>query len=267
MNPEVMKLMNIVKDANSRVDNHGESVNDVLAELCKSATLNKEEINRVVEWSNTLKQLSLFKRADDKTSEFEVADSGQVNKKIFGDPLEKESQRKTYGIGDRDLRKVASCEGTGNRLPYSEYDKDSNLLAKQAYAAVEKLGALGQEALIQRHSSKDKYMGAMLKLAYKLDLHGSEKFSEFEQGALDHYGEDCLDYLDTLEKAARFNNERLLNYSPKRVTKNSENLELLKTAMVQSRLCGVYDLAYQQATSGKGQWEEKLRESYAKRTI
>ena len=262
-----MKLMSIVKDANSRVDKGGEGINEVLAELCKSATLNREEISRVVEWSNTLKQLSLFKKADDKTGEFEVADSNQVHKKIFGEPLEKESKHLQVGIGDRDLTKVASCEGTGNRIKLSEYDKDSNLLAKQAYAAIDQLKHLESEAELSCLSSKNKYRDSMIKLAYKLDLHGSETFREFEQSARDNFGDQSLDYLDALEKAARCNNKRLLNYSTKHVTKNSENLDLLKTAIVQSQLYGVYGVANQEAKNSRSAWEQKLKDSYAKRTF
>lgn len=237
--------MGIVKEAIHQSKDDGSDFNSVIAELSKKASLNIEEINRVVEWTNTLKQLKLFKSGADKTKEFSVADAEEVKKNIYGDELKKESSYKhldKYTLPEGNLTKEAHVQRSRGyqKIVASAYPEDSNELLKIAFARIDESKQLKKEAQVEKQIAQDRYYNSMVKIAENLNMHYSERFSEFEQSARDMFGNKALPYLNVLEKMARANCERLLNYKPKNVIKDSDNTSLLKEAMVNKKLYQAY---------------------------
>jgi len=261
-NPEITKLMAIAKDAVSRKKNDdSQDINKIVADLSKTAALNQEEINRVVEWTNTLKQLRSFKSSMDKTAEFDVADSKKVRTLIYGEELEKESKSYKFNSSLYNLKKKASVSGP-TKIPYSQYPVEGESLVKQAVQESSKLEGLLKQAHLEKFSAERNFLSGMQKIAKNLDKHYSESFSEFEQSARDHLGSKSLPYVSMLEKMARNNSERLLNYKPKNVIKESENTELLKSAIANAKLYQVFNELKKYAEDIQSGWNQRLG-SYA----
>jgi hypothetical protein len=262
MNQEIQKLMGLVKRAIAEARNDGSDLDKIIAGLAKEAALNVEEINRVVEWTNTLKQLKLFKAAEDKTTEFHVADAGNIRRIIYGEEITKESDysaREKYLLPDMDLMKTAHVtQKPAPILPASEYPECSNELFKLAYAEVDKAKHAVKEARVEKASAEDKYYRALWKIAQNLNKMYSEDFSEFEQAARDTMGNSILPHLNVLEKMATNNSQRLLNYSPKNVINNSENLSLLKEAMVHRKLYQTFDAIESHAEQAMNNFVRRL---------
>lgn len=257
MNPESQKILSLVKEAIS-LSKEEDDLNKILANLSKKAELNPEEINRVVELTNTLKQLSLFKTSEDKTSEFNMADSKEIKNLIYGEkPLEKIS-RDEYSLEETFYKKASytpKVKGT-----YSDYKVDRNTLVKKAYENRDKLSNILEETLVSKHHAQDTYYSSLLKLAENLDKHSSELFSEFEIDAQNTFGSEITPYIDALEKLAKVNNKRALKISSKNVIKTSDNISLLKTAMVNRQLYLSMSSAEKNIKGVKTSWDRKIRE-------
>lgn len=244
-----------------------EEINKTLAELSKEAALNVEEIARVVEWTNTLKQLKLFKEAKDKTEEFPVADASEIKNLIYGEQdLEKESYfNDPYKLPENlDLTKSASLKTSHRPIRKSNYPLYKPDLVKQAYTHIDRAKKVEVEAKVERDIAETKFYGSMMKIARNLDNLYSERFSEFEQASRDAYGNKVLPLLEQLSKMARANNERLLNYTPKNVIKETENLKLLKEAVTNMVVYECFEDVQKYASTQAEEWKDRIA-SYEQR--
>ena len=275
MNPEITKLMGIVKRALAEASPEGTDLNPVIAKLSKEASLNMQEINRVVEWTNTLKQLKLFKKASDKTIEFDVASPKEVKRIIYGEDSSMVKEASAYNLDKKyNLPENINLKYFTKEASYSPPSKSSlsdypimrNEVTRKAYAEIDKIAACKKEAEVEKHIAKDRFMTCMTKIASNLDMHYSEKFSEFEQAAYDSFGRTAIGHVNTIQKMARVNNERLLNYTPKNVIKETENISLLKRAMDNQKLYQVYTQAEEAASNVQRNWNKRISD-YGRQTI
>tara|TARA_Y100000593_G_C4281536_1_gene323058 strand:- start:479 stop:1270 length:792 start_codon:yes stop_codon:yes gene_type:complete len=257
MNTEAQKIVSLVKEAVALSKKDGD-LNKAVAEISKKADLNPEEINRMVELTNTVQQLHLFKTSEDKTSEFEVADPKIVKELIYGEEVRKEaSSRDEFSS----LSKVASTSYSGKvKGTYSDYPVDRNELVKEAYDNIKRLDLLLEEVMDSKNSAENEYFSSIIKLAEDLDKHTSEKFSEFEINATNSLGEVAAPYLDALEKLAKVNNKRALNIPDKNVIKNSNNLSLLKAAVANKMLYSSMEEAESKIREVRSSWDRRLGE-------
>lgn len=258
MSQEVVRLMSLVKEAVDIISkDKSRDINDVLAGLCKKAELNPQEMNRVVEFSNTLRQLKLFKTAEDKTAEFDIADCKKIKEKIYGEaPIVKEASEDEYLIS-RSLTKAASFRGS-TVVSKSDYAKNSNELIKKAFSQIEILQNEITRSKLEREEAEDNFRNNLFKIAENLDKHGSENFSDFEINAKSAFGKEVEPYLNLITKVANNNNSRALNFVKKNVIKNSENLNLLKSAMVNKELYNFHTLQIDRAEKIKNTWTCEL---------
>jgi hypothetical protein len=238
-NPEAVKLMRLAKKAVSIRESSDKSFNEIIAGLAKEASLNSEEVNRVVEWTNTIKMLSLYKSGSDKTVEFEVADPKEINGLIHKEAAVKVDDF-DYIVTKTSLEKVASAYKARPSMPKSDYKLERAPIVKKAYAKLSDIKSKIEESKLLAYREQDSFLNKMAELAENLNKHYSESFSEFEVNARSTFGEKCVPYLGVLEKMASNNNKRALNYSPKNVTKTTDNSTLLKEAMVSSQLHHFY---------------------------
>lgn len=245
MNPEITKIMGVVQRAVNLSKEGSGSLNENLAEFCKEAGFNAEEIKRAAEWSNTLNQLKLYKAGADKTTEFDVADAEVVTSMIFKEAspsdLEKESSYADHPDLYYSLKKKAGAKEITTKGTLSDYKAYSPDLVKQAYLKVSQLKEQHRTAQGEKVLAEDRFYNKMTKIASNLDRLYSESFAEFEQGARDALGQRADSYLNVLEKMAGANNKRLLNYTPKNIITRSENVELLKEAMANCNLVAVFN--------------------------
>jgi len=236
-NQEAIKLMRLAKKAVSMKESSDDGFNEIIAELAKEASLNSEEVNRVVEWTNTLKMLNLYKSGEDKTSEFDVADPKKINGLIHKTAAAR-PRVLDYSLDAQDLIKLAESK-PAYRKTRSEYKHERAPIIKKAYAKLASVKAKAEESKLLAYSEKDKYLNAMTKLASNLNKHYSESFREFEENAMSSLGKPAMPYVDVLQKMA-YNNPRSVVLKLKSVTHDTDNLELLKEAMAASKLHHFY---------------------------
>jgi hypothetical protein len=239
-NSEAVKLMKLAKKAVTLRESSDNDFNEIIAGIAKEASLNSEEVSRVVEWTNTIKMLSLYKSGSDKTTEFDLADPKKINSLIhkeaeavlddFDYIITKEAMHKLTDDRSRDFPK----------MPTSSYRQERAPIIKKAYAKLKHVERRAEESKMRSYSEKTKFLSKMAELSSNLNSHYSESFSDFETNARSIYGDTCLPYMNMLEKMARNNNTRVLNFRQKNVTKNTENSELLKEAMVASKAHHVF---------------------------
>lgn len=267
MNPEISKIIGIVKQAVKDYSEGKGSLTRNLATLCKEANFNNHEVNRAVEWANTLTQLQLFKSSSDRTVEFELADPREVSKEIFPEESEevfKEASYLKYPDLITYLEKSSSVSKTPTKLKMSDYPVSSNELMKKAMACVDSLDRQKSFAVDEQLLATTRFQDKLYKIASNLGRLYSEDFTDFEQSSRDHLGDKCLPYLSVIQKMASSNNKRLLNYTPKKVIKSSENTTLLKEAIANSQLAALYkeaaSIADKAVTNCKSRIDEYVRE-------
>lgn len=270
MNPEISKIMSVVQKSVEQTKEGELSLTENLANFCKEAAFNLEEINRSVEWANTLTQLKLFKSGASKTEEFNIADPKKVKDLIFKEAsteVEKEaSMFAKYPDLHQTLIKSASCRPAKTRITLSDYPKNSNDLVKKAYTIIGKLKSEHEEAQLEKQKAEDRFYSGMLKIASNLNKIYSEDFSVFEQCALDSIGTKCSKYIDNLEKMSGANNKRVLNYKSKKLITRSENVQLLKDAMANCELISVYSDVLKKTSSTIEECNERLANYARSRT-
>ena len=205
-NTEAIKLMRLAKQAVRRRESSDEGYNDIIAELSKEASLNPEEVARVVEWTNTIKMLNLYKSGNDKTTEFEVADPKKINRLIHKE-ASVQLDDFDYIVSKKSLEKLASCTKAKTK-PKENYKRDRAPIIKKAYAKLKSVQNKLEESKMLSYREKDKFLTKMAELAHNLNKHYSETFSDFEVNARSILGDPCLQYLNVLEKMANNNNLR-----------------------------------------------------------
>jgi len=237
-NQEAIKLMRLAKKAVSMKESSDEGFNEIIAGLAKEASLNAEEVNRVVEWTNTIKMLNLYKSGEDKTSEFEVADPRKING-IIHKKASAPMNEFDYLLTDQDMYKLAEYRSAKPRQAESGYKHERAPIIKKAYAKLASVKARAEESKMLAYREKDRFLDKMAQLAGNLNKHYSETFREFEENAMSSLGKPAMPYIDVLQKMA-YNNPRSVVLKLKAVTHDTDNLELLKEAMAASKLHHFY---------------------------
>jgi len=236
-NTEAIKLMRLAKQAVRRRESSDEGFNDIIADLSKEASLNPEEVARVVEWTNTIKMLNLYKTGSDKTIEFEVADPKKINSLIHKE-ASAEVHDFDYIVSKKSLTKLAGYIPRISK-PKENYKRDRAPIIKKAYAKLASIKSKVEESQMLAYKERDVYLNAMTKIASNLNKHYSESFREFEENAMSSLGKPAMPYIDVLQKMA-YNNPRSIILKLKCVTHDTDNLELLKKAMSASKLHHFY---------------------------
>lgn len=263
-NAVLVKLASITREVVNDPDSKF-TLNEKIAKAVKKHNLNSNEVDRVVEWSNTLKQLKEYKKGD-KTREFDIADRKKVMAAIYG--ANKPVAYSDPGIDPyvQPAKTYLETNIKSASVNLSDYDMNPAELVKSAMAKINRAEKLEEQGLVESYINLDKCRSTLLKIANNLAHPNSESFEDFEISARKQFGEKAVDFLNIIEKQSSANCKRFVGdiNSIQFYDDTFENLNLLKEAIVQHECALANRFMSKKAELVKKSWDERLRSSLAR---
>ncbi len=189
-------------------------LSEIIADKAREQNLNKNEIDRLIEASNTGAMLYLYKAKGDKTVEFEIATREGVNRKLNRDALPETLNyydRPETNYNKVEEKKYVEKKAESRELTQNIYISSLSVegLEKRANSAIEKLGRLIEEIQVKIEDANHRIPNILCKVASAL-RRGDLDFDEFENICLHKYGELAEPVIITLAKFSYGNRERLI---------------------------------------------------------
>ena len=205
--------------------NSGSTPTTALKKVASDLDLNPNYIHRVGEALNVALHYNHFKKAEDRSSQFEIADIPGTIKELFDGTEKTSSQKKAEAFSDnggedtvfnynrilnnpkykKAYLEIVNAAETHDSFPLSlkgAFEKSANLLKDLERELDEvKTDKVGSEIeLNQRFSSLSDH--------FRKDANYRLSFDEFESQAYSKYGEQAVPYLDLLHKTSKTAEDR-----------------------------------------------------------
>lgn len=185
-------------------------LSEIIADKAKEHTLNKQEIARLVEASNTGAMLYLYKKTNDKTVEFEIAKAEEVGNLLDSTNSSKSSSY--YDKDEVDYTKTTAIEELDKEAEAkSSYPNRSavSYLLKKASAHIETVEKELEELRTKVATAELEIPRLLNKVAHSL-REGRLAFKDLENSCLHKFGEEAVEILTKIASLSYGNNKRLL---------------------------------------------------------
>lgn len=214
-----MKLVKQAIDSTIALIKAGSAPTDALEKVARQLNLNPNFIQRTGEATNVALHLNHFKTAEDRSSDFPIADTVKVTKAIYGEePVEKSASwfpsvtpQINYNKRLSDKKFIKQAGEIASSAPAPVVTKHQ--IKEQLMKSANYISRLKKEleAIQVEKKGNDIYLEGMFNAVvndFKKSAAAREPFHAFETAAYANFGDAAVPYIDLVYKTAGLKEDR-----------------------------------------------------------